>query len=223
MFIVEKNGHWYAVFECEREVEPSKKTGRIVGIDAGVHVLAASSEGHLIPNARPNTRHRRVVTRLQRELDAATHKDAAGRCLNRKDPQRKKAALALGACQGARSQPALGSRAQIRQEDRRTRRSVGFGEVEHPSHDPFRQGNGRASRSQRAGKVGVEPGDLGCGMGSAQETDSRKGGRSCSSDHLGRRKVFIAEVLDVVCTSVPRAVGKGAFVALRVAGVAMRM
>jgi len=60
-----------------------------------VHVLAATSEWHLIPNARPNSRHRLVITRLQRELETATHKDAAGRCLNRNDPQRKKAALRL--------------------------------------------------------------------------------------------------------------------------------
>src|SRR5262249_6538747 len=87
---------WYAVFECEREVMALEPTGRMIGIDGGVHVLAATSEGRLIRNARSSGRHRRVVTRLQRELDAATRKDAKGRCTNRDDPSRKQAALRLG-------------------------------------------------------------------------------------------------------------------------------
>lgn len=69
--------------------------GRVVGVDGGVHVLAATSEGLLVPNARSHSRHRRIVTRLQRELDAASIKDERGRCLNRRDPKRKKAVLRL--------------------------------------------------------------------------------------------------------------------------------
>jgi putative transposase len=43
-FIVEKNGRWYAVFESEREVQPLPATGRAVGVDRGVRVLAATSD-----------------------------------------------------------------------------------------------------------------------------------------------------------------------------------
>src|ERR1700756_1084755 len=32
-FIVEKNGRWYAVFECERAVQPLPATSRAIGVD----------------------------------------------------------------------------------------------------------------------------------------------------------------------------------------------
>jgi putative transposase len=94
-FIVEKNGRWWAVFECEREPNPLPATGRIVGVDRGVHVLCATSDGNLIANVRANERHRRVVTKHARALDAATEKDALGRCLNRLDPKRRQAVRRL--------------------------------------------------------------------------------------------------------------------------------
>jgi putative transposase len=94
-FVVEKNGHWYAVFECEREPEPLPPTGNLVGIDRGVHVLAALSTGQLIGNPRHAERQRRIVERHARALDALTVKDALGRVLNHEDPQRKAAVQCL--------------------------------------------------------------------------------------------------------------------------------
>jgi len=94
-FVVEKNGRWWAIFECEREPEALPKTGRIIGIDRGVHVLAATSEGVLIPNGKHGERQRRVVSGHQRALDAVTVKDGKGRCLNRRDPVRIAAAQRL--------------------------------------------------------------------------------------------------------------------------------
>src|SRR5471030_2880311 len=65
-FIVEKNGRWYAVFECAG------------GIDRGIRVLAATSDGELIENRRPGDRiHDRVVFH-QRAVDSLTVKDALG-------------------------------------------------------------------------------------------------------------------------------------------------
>jgi putative transposase len=43
-FVVEKNGRWYAVIECQREPQPLEPARKIVGVDRGVHVLAATSE-----------------------------------------------------------------------------------------------------------------------------------------------------------------------------------
>jgi putative transposase len=94
-FIVEKNGRWYAVFECSREPEPLEPSDKILGVDRGIRVLAATSEGAQLPGAQAAERHRRVVTRLSRELDAVTEKAARGRCLNRHDRVRKKAVLRL--------------------------------------------------------------------------------------------------------------------------------
>jgi putative transposase len=87
-FIVEKNGNWYAVFECRREPEPMPKTGTCTGIDRGVHVLAATSEGKLIRNGRPQERRAQITGRLQRELEALTKRDERKRCINRDDPKR---------------------------------------------------------------------------------------------------------------------------------------
>jgi putative transposase len=87
-WIVEKNGRWYACFECERGVQPLPATGKIVGIDRGVHVLAATSEGELVRNGRLADKHRRVVTGHARTLDKATVKDKAGRPTNWSDPKR---------------------------------------------------------------------------------------------------------------------------------------
>jgi putative transposase len=85
---VEKNGRWYASFECERAAQPLPATGKIVGVDRGVHVLAATSEGALIRNRRSAEKRRRVVTIHARAVDAATIKDARGRPTNWHDPKR---------------------------------------------------------------------------------------------------------------------------------------
>ena len=87
-FIVTKNGRWYAVFEAHRAPAPLPATGRSVGVDRGIHVLAALSDGTLIENLRPGSRRRAAVERHQRALDKVTQKDAAGRVLNRRDPAR---------------------------------------------------------------------------------------------------------------------------------------
>jgi len=87
-FVVEKNGRWYAIFECQREAEPLAPTGKIIGVDRGVHVLAATSEGVLIANGSFAERHRRVFVGHQRNLNAVSIKDNRGRCLNRRDPVR---------------------------------------------------------------------------------------------------------------------------------------
>ena len=87
-FLVTKNGRWYAVFEAHRLPSPLPASGSSVGIDRGVRVLAALSEGTMIANQRPGPRRQAVVERHQRALDLATVKDAIGRSLNTKDPGR---------------------------------------------------------------------------------------------------------------------------------------
>ena len=87
-FVVRKNGKWYAVFECKREVEPMPATGRLLGIDAGITALLATSDGDLIANPRHLEVRRASVERAARRLDDATVKDARGRPTNRRDPKR---------------------------------------------------------------------------------------------------------------------------------------
>jgi len=95
-WIVERNQRWYACFETERrEVQGPAAVGRILGVDRGSHVLAATSDGVLYPNAAAGERRRRATARLQRELEAVSERDTAGRVLNRLDPKRQAAVLRL--------------------------------------------------------------------------------------------------------------------------------
>jgi len=94
-WIVAKNQRWYACFECERDATPLARQGTSVGIDRGVHVLAATSEGQLIDNRAFGVRNRQRIARHHRDLESVTWRDAAGRVCNRQDPQRKAAALRL--------------------------------------------------------------------------------------------------------------------------------
>lgn len=81
-WLVRKNDRWYACFECERAVRPLPATGKVIGVDRGVHVLATLSDGRLLANAAVGERRRGATARLQRELEAATVRDGAGRVVN---------------------------------------------------------------------------------------------------------------------------------------------
>jgi putative transposase len=76
-------------------VRPLSATGRIVGIDRGVHVLAALSDGRLLPNRHAGERRQAATARLQRELESVTQRDGAWRVRNRRDPVRVAAVLRL--------------------------------------------------------------------------------------------------------------------------------
>jgi len=91
-FVVTKNGRWYAIFEGHRCRAPLPQTGRSVGIDRGIRVLAALSDGQQIPNLRPGSRRRKLLAHHQRVLDAVTQKGTGGLVLNRHDPVRLAAA-----------------------------------------------------------------------------------------------------------------------------------
>lgn len=70
-WIVQRNDRWYACFDCERAVQPLPATGRLVGVDRGVHVLAALDHGTLIRNAAVGEKRRSATARLQREVEEA--------------------------------------------------------------------------------------------------------------------------------------------------------
>jgi putative transposase len=70
-WIVCKNLRWYACFECERAATPLPKTAKLVGIDRGVHVLAATSEGVLVDNRAFGERNRQRIARHQRVQGSA--------------------------------------------------------------------------------------------------------------------------------------------------------
>jgi len=94
-WLVRKYERWYACFECERVISPLPPSDAIVGIDRGVHVLAATSTGELIDNKAFGERNRRRIALHQRKVEEVTVRDAAGRVRNRQDAMRKAAVLRL--------------------------------------------------------------------------------------------------------------------------------
>ena len=65
-WLVCKRDRWYAQFEVERAVQALPATGRRVGIDRGIAVLIATSDGECIDNPRHVERARRKLERTQR-------------------------------------------------------------------------------------------------------------------------------------------------------------
>ncbi len=90
-WVVCKSDRWYGCFECERAVRPLPATNEVIGVDRGVHVLAALSDGRLIANAAVGEKRKAATARQQRELEAATVRDSAGRVINCSDYCRTKA------------------------------------------------------------------------------------------------------------------------------------
>jgi putative transposase len=87
-FVVEKNGCWYAVFECERDVSPLERTGAVVGLDCGITELVATSDGELIANPRHLAVGAEKSAAAGRVLAERTVRDGRGRCTNWHDPAR---------------------------------------------------------------------------------------------------------------------------------------
>jgi putative transposase len=67
-WLVRKCERWYAQFECEMAPEPLTANGRRVGIDRGVNLLLATSDGDLHANPHFLQRARRQLERFQRVL-----------------------------------------------------------------------------------------------------------------------------------------------------------
>ncbi len=65
---------WYAIFMCEvAQAEPLPKTGRQVGIDRGVTVLAALSDGTLVENPKWFAKGAEQLANAQRDLARKTN------------------------------------------------------------------------------------------------------------------------------------------------------
>ena len=167
-WLVERHGRWYACLECEREVRPLAKTGVTIGIDRGVHVLAACSDGRLIRNLAVGERRKAATARLQRDLESVTQRDPAGRVRNRRDPQRIAAALRLARSREREANARRDFAHKAARSHRHYRRRDRAGTTVGARDDPQRQGHGGAAGGQRAGEVGVEPGAARCGVWSAR-------------------------------------------------------
>ncbi|ATX79509.1 putative transposase [Mariprofundus aestuarium] len=67
---VSRNGkHWYVSILCEQEiVDPVHASSTAVGIDRGVHIMAACSDGKDYVGEKPYRRHEKRLARVQRLL-----------------------------------------------------------------------------------------------------------------------------------------------------------
>jgi putative transposase len=86
---------WYALFECSTAPAPLPATGRSIGLDRGVRVLGATSEGESIANPRHGAVAANAIARAQRTLERRNVRDGNGRVLNRGGRNRGKALLLL--------------------------------------------------------------------------------------------------------------------------------
>jgi putative transposase len=109
-WVVRKNDRWYACFECERAIRPLPPTGEVIGIDRGVHVLAALSDGRLIANAAVGEARKGATGRLQRELESVTVRDSAGQVINGRDHRRMKARERLARAKEREAMPGATTR-----------------------------------------------------------------------------------------------------------------
>lgn len=93
-WVVYKNKRWYASFECERQARAVLNTEDAIGLDRGIRVLVATSDGERVPNPRFAAHNVAALTH-QRAITALTRWSARGSAANRNDYQRLKAVLRL--------------------------------------------------------------------------------------------------------------------------------
>lgn len=69
MRLKREGDHWYVTFACDGvPTKPLPKTGRIVGIDLGLHHFIATSDGQTVPNERPGGRAALHLASAQRRV-----------------------------------------------------------------------------------------------------------------------------------------------------------
>lgn len=66
----EARSEWYVSFQCEIPESPLfEKTGRVIGIDRGIHHEMATSDGQFFENPRPYARNAAKLRTLKRKID----------------------------------------------------------------------------------------------------------------------------------------------------------
>jgi putative transposase len=194
-WLVRKSDRWYACFECERAVRPLPAADAVVGVERGVHVLAALSDGRLIANAAVGEGRKAATSRLQRELQAVTVRDGTGRALNRRDPQRHKAQARLAR---AREREANARRDYAHKVSRQIVNRAGLIGLEKLNVGTMtRSAKGtveRPGRNVRA-KAGLNRRLLDSGFWSTSANDRGESGRSGAQGCRGGREILVADVL----------------------------
>jgi putative transposase len=196
-FLVTKNGRWYAVFEAHRIPSPLPSGTCSVGIDRGIRVLAALSDGTTIENPRPGSRRKAVVERHQRALDAVTVKDAIGRPLNAKDPARIAAVRRLARAKEREANARRDWLHKVSREIVRRFDRIALEALRVRSMTRKCQRDAGSARRWGAGEGGLESGALGRRIRDAGELDPRESSVRCSHGDRGRRQIQFADVCRV--------------------------
>ena len=66
--VLRADGHWYALIVCDLGEAPEKRDGSAVGLDVGLRVFLADSEGERVENPRCYRRSQKNLRRAQRKL-----------------------------------------------------------------------------------------------------------------------------------------------------------
>ncbi|MDB5041469.1 MAG: transposase [Candidatus Eremiobacteraeota bacterium] len=220
-FVAEKNGRWWAIFECGREPEALPPTGRVVGIDRGVHVLAATSDGELLRNGRHSERLRRIVCGHLRALDAVSIKDARGRCLNRHDPARIAAAQRLARAKEREANARLDGLHKAADRIVRSADVIALEVLDVRAMTRSAKGTLATPGRNVAAKSGLNRALLDAGFGKLAMLIREKA--ACAvREIIGVDARYSSRVgrAGVACRSTRRVAGEGAFGVLRVAGLA---
>jgi putative transposase len=89
-WVFRKNGKWYACFECERQISNTPAPREIVGVDRGIRVLLATSDGQRLANPRFAAKNNAALTH-QQTMTRLTQWTAEEGVANRSDRERLKA------------------------------------------------------------------------------------------------------------------------------------
>ena len=66
--VLRANGHWYVLIVCDLGDAPPQRQGEAVGLDVGLKVFLADSEGQTVENPRCYCRSQKKLRRAQRKL-----------------------------------------------------------------------------------------------------------------------------------------------------------
>lgn len=66
--VLRADGHWYVQIVCETKVSPVHAPQEAVGLDVGLKVFLADSEGNFVQNPRPHRKSLHTLRRKQRTL-----------------------------------------------------------------------------------------------------------------------------------------------------------
>lgn len=161
-----RNGQWHVAFAVIPAPAEAPGTDEVIGIDRGVKITAALSDGRKLNCPQLTVKERAQVRKHQRRAARAP-----------KGSEQKTAEYAKVARLKAREAVAQGLVREDQHDAGPHLRPGAVREAEHQEHDPLGQGNRRAARQAGQAESRTEPGDPRAGLGPAAAAHRTQGPR----------------------------------------------